>query len=558
MDVGRFSLASDIVELVVLTADEAFLQTLRDAVGPSRRLWHVASSDKAGDLLLAGGVGILVLDVHALREPCALFVAQMKRQFPDLVVVVAGARDAESELARQISDGTVYRFIHKPMSPARAKLFADAAVKRLEEQRRRTGGVTAAAKPGQLGGFMIAGGCLSICALAGIIWTVSHAGRGSAPAPGLVAVDAATPAPAAGPRTVAANADSELLARAAQALAANRLIEPSGDNALELYLRELARNPGNAEARIGIAALRERLLARAQNALLEERLDEAAAGIETAHRAGADGGRISLLTAELAKARAQARKPRAAPDGANAATDPAAANAALALQRIQEGRLIDPESDSARHYVQEALKSNPASDAAGHASEALALGLLNAARGAIDRGDFKSASGWLDAADGIASATNVDNLRRLMEGMQRRAQEAHADPAPLEAPMRELAPAGAAAPADSSDRTDAAVAGPSNANEVIDASRLVVVRSVQPVYPREARQGSIEGWVELEFTVAESGQVKDLSVRSASPRGVFDQAARNALLQWRYEPVRVDGKAVPQRARIRIRFTLAR
>ena len=43
----RFSLASDIVELVVLTADEVFLQTLREAVGAARRLWHVLSPDKS-------------------------------------------------------------------------------------------------------------------------------------------------------------------------------------------------------------------------------------------------------------------------------------------------------------------------------------------------------------------------------------------------------------------------------------------------------------------------------------------------------------------------------
>ena len=41
LDALRFSLASDIVELVVLTRDEAFLQTLREAVGGARRLWHV-------------------------------------------------------------------------------------------------------------------------------------------------------------------------------------------------------------------------------------------------------------------------------------------------------------------------------------------------------------------------------------------------------------------------------------------------------------------------------------------------------------------------------------
>src|ERR1700677_5119875 len=102
----RFSLASDIVELVVLTADEAFLQTLREGVGAARRLWHVLSPDKISDLLVAGGVGILVLDVQALNEAAARFVADIKHQFPDLVIVVAGNRESETELARLISDGS--------------------------------------------------------------------------------------------------------------------------------------------------------------------------------------------------------------------------------------------------------------------------------------------------------------------------------------------------------------------------------------------------------------------------------------------------------------------
>ena len=46
LDALRFSLASDIVELVVLTADEAFLQTLREAVGGARRVWHVPTAEK--------------------------------------------------------------------------------------------------------------------------------------------------------------------------------------------------------------------------------------------------------------------------------------------------------------------------------------------------------------------------------------------------------------------------------------------------------------------------------------------------------------------------------
>jgi DNA-binding NtrC family response regulator len=138
LDALHFSFASDIVELVVLTRDEPFLQTLREAVGAATRLWHVLSAEKVSDLLVAGQVGIVVLDVAAMHEGANRYVAQIKRQFPDLVVVVAGTRDAEVELAPLISAGTVYRYIHKPMSPGRARLFADAAVRKFGEQRVRT------------------------------------------------------------------------------------------------------------------------------------------------------------------------------------------------------------------------------------------------------------------------------------------------------------------------------------------------------------------------------------------------------------------------------------
>jgi protein TonB len=474
--------------------------------------------------MLAGGVGILVLDLQALRQAGALFISQIKHQFPDLVIVVAGTRDTETELARLISDGTVYRFIHKPMSPARARLFADAAVKRYDEQRRRTGQTTpAAAKPARNAGVMIAGGCAAICVIVGGLWALTRGERETSGPPGpagTVAADTEAPALAGEPRAPAASA------------------------------------AGNADARSDAAVDRD--LARAQKALLEERLDEAATAIETARRAGAESGQISLLAAELAKARGQIKaaaeahsKTEAATDGIRPAADPAERSAAIAMQRIQEGRLIEPERDSARFYVQEALESDPESEAAGRASEALALGLLNAARSAIDRKDFKAAAGWIDAADGIASAANVDNLRRLLITAEREAEEADAAPKTAEQPPHENGPAA------NDEHANAAAAPAPPATVVIDANQLVIVKSVQPEYPRRAREGSIEGWVELDFTVAESGQVKDLSVHAANPRGVFDQAALSAVSQWRYKPVFVDTKPVAQRARIRIRFALA-
>ena len=244
-------------------------------------------------------------------------------------------------------------------------------------------------------------------------------------------------------------------------------------------------------------------------------------------------------------------------DGASPSPDPAAPSAALALQRIQQGRLLEPETDSARFYLRQALKSNPGSAAAERASEALALGLLNAARSAIDRKDLAAASSWLDGADGIASPTNIENLRHLLAAAEHRTKEADAPPQASEQLPQENRPA------PDIDHPNAAVSAAENAtrgssaSEVIDAGHLVLVKSVQPDYPLKARTDSIEGWVEIEFTVAESGRVKDAAVRAANPRGVFDKAAIDALLQWHYKPVLVDAKPVARRARIRIRFALA-
>jgi len=300
LDALRFSLASDIVELVVLTTDEVFLQTLREAVGGARRLWHVPSGDKVSDLLVAGEVGILVLDVQALAESPAVFIGWIKRQFPDLVVVVAGNRDAEISLAGLISAGTVYRFIHKPMSPGRAKLFADAAVKRYDEQRRRTAAEPPIRRSSRSNGGWLTGVAIGafgiIVVIAWVLYRGGETGSGEQPPGGVARVPVESP----------------LLTAAAAALAANRLIEPAGDNALELYLRALAGNPADAVARAGVAEVRERVLARAENALLEERLDEAAAAIETARKSGVESGRIAFLTAQLTKSRERVKTAQAA------------------------------------------------------------------------------------------------------------------------------------------------------------------------------------------------------------------------------------------------------
>ena len=56
------------------------------------------------------------------------------------------------------------------------------------------------------------------------------------------------------------------------------------------------------------------------------------------------------------------------------------------------------------------------------------------------------------------------------------------------------------------------------------------MKSVKPGYPARLSTGKIEGWVEVEFTVAENGKVRSVVRVNASPRGVFDGAA---VKPWR-------------------------
>ena len=74
-----------------------------------------------------------------------------------------------------------------------------------------------------------------------------------------------------------------------------------------------------------------------------------------------------------------------------------------------------------------------------------------------------------------------------------------------------------------------------------DGEYLPIVK-VEPVYPRRAQQGGIEGYVLLEFVVTTSGGVRDPVVVEASPPGIFDQSAINAALKFKYRPRIANGE----------------
>ena len=67
---------------------------------------------------------------------------------------------------------------------------------------------------------------------------------------------------------------------------------------------------------------------------------------------------------------------------------------------------------------------------------------------------------------------------------------------------------------------------------------------VAPVYPRRAQTRGIEGYVLLEFIVTRTGAVTDPVVLESKPPGIFDRAAMNAALKFKYKPKVVNGEAI--------------
>jgi TonB family protein len=80
------------------------------------------------------------------------------------------------------------------------------------------------------------------------------------------------------------------------------------------------------------------------------------------------------------------------------------------------------------------------------------------------------------------------------------------------------------------------------------------VHDARPAYPAAARAAGVSGVVILETIIDAQGAVADVRVLRSVP--LLDEAAIEAVRQWRYEPVIVDGAATPVRMTVTVNFTL--
>jgi TonB family protein len=81
------------------------------------------------------------------------------------------------------------------------------------------------------------------------------------------------------------------------------------------------------------------------------------------------------------------------------------------------------------------------------------------------------------------------------------------------------------------------------------------VHSVNPVYPQDAKDAGVQGVVVIEVKIAPDGSVAEAWVVQSIP--ILDQAALDAVRQWRFTPTLLNGAPVPIIVTVTVNFSLA-
>ena len=90
------------------------------------------------------------------------------------------------------------------------------------------------------------------------------------------------------------------------------------------------------------------------------------------------------------------------------------------------------------------------------------------------------------------------------------------------------------------------------------STNVIPLVRIPPRYPMRAANRRIEGWVKIEFTITETGTVKNPVVIDAQPSKVFDRAALKAIKRWKFKAKIIGGEAFEQRAIQVLQFKLSK
>jgi len=299
----------------------------------------------------------------------------------------------------------------------------------------------------------------------------------------------------------------ELSAKAVTQFAAGQLVTPKDDNAVESYKAILELDPKNEVALQGMRSTVQRLVASAQSAAFAADSDRAA-------RYVAQIKALDPKAPGLAEVEQTMKQMQRVNDDRSVQSDLVAAS-----QALEADRLMPPVQPNAFDLFSGVLAKQPKSEAAQRGIELVREAIVERIRSQIAAGAIDG----MEAALTDARKAGVD--AKLLAALESDARQA----------------------------VRIAKSRTGQFDKIYSISDLKVVRQVSPAYPRSLEKSGLDGYVQVEFTVTETGEVRDAKVLESSS-SQFDSAALSAVNRWRFQPVQEEGRPIPVRTRARFNF----
>jgi TonB family protein len=295
---------------------------------------------------------------------------------------------------------------------------------------------------------------------------------------------------------------ARLLKLAETRLQQDHIVEPHNDSAV--YYLDQAKQAGAAGPALQAQTqeVLKRLTQMARLAIQQHNFGDADRIVGEMHGAGASQAAINSLQRDLNSARAQpaTQKPE----------QPQYLE--LAQARLAQGKLTDPDNDSALFFVTQLRAADPRNSGLAQISAAVQSQILDRARASLDAGDLDKADVLLQKAGSLGSSADLDAMSEKIR-------------------LR---------------RSGGVLQMPEQS--------LKRVNKLDVQYPERALQANVEGWVELSYTVGPDGTVSNLKVLNSTPARTFESSATRAVSKLRYQPVIQGGKAISVSTQVRIAY----
>ena len=288
----------------------------------------------------------------------------------------------------------------------------------------------------------------------------------------------------------------------------DKLVEPRNDSAAYYLVQARAAGAGAAALQPRSQEIYRRLTQAGHAAIDQRRFADADRLLADFRAYGVPAATIASLQHDLSAARSQ--------QAAAAPAQPQYLD--LAQSRLAQGKLTEPDNDSALFYVNQLRATDPKNSGLARVSSAVQGQIVEQARAALDATQPARAEALLQMAAGLGASADLAALNQRLAQLK------------------------------------LTTAGPP---QVLEGS-LTRARAIELDYPADALRRGVEGWVDVAYVVTAEGKVATIKVLDSSPKGMFDTAATRAVTRMRYQPAMQAGKPGAVSTKLRISFRLTK